>query len=68
MGRFGQSDPCSNLNHRRTDAPVSHCPECGNVVNERIPARHCNDTDHAAARRDRATFCVNCGTQLIFER
>ena len=25
--------PCSNLNHRRTDAPVRFCPSCGETVN-----------------------------------
>jgi hypothetical protein len=68
MGRFGQSDACSNLNHRRADAPVSHCPQCGSVVNERIPAKQCSETHHAAARRERAAFCVDCGTRLIFDR
>jgi hypothetical protein len=68
MGRFGQSAPCNNLNHRRTDPPVGHCPQCGGVVNADIPAQQCSETHHAAARRDRGTFCVDCGTQLIFDR
>jgi hypothetical protein len=68
MGRFGVPNPCSNLNHRRASAPVGHCPQCGDVVNARIRAQPCNETQHAAARRDRAAFCVHCGTQLIFSR
>jgi hypothetical protein len=68
MGQFGRSEPCGNLNHRRNNAPVAHCPQCGSVVNERIPAKRCNETVHAAARRERAAFCVDCGTQLMFDR
>lgn len=68
MEPFGQSDPCTNLNHRRADAPVGHCPQCGSVVNARIPAQQCSESHHAAARRERAVFCVDCGKQLIFNR
>jgi hypothetical protein len=68
MGRFEQSNPCDNLNHRRANPPIAHCPQCGRVVNERMPTGRCNESDHAAARRSRAAFCVECGTQLIFER
>jgi hypothetical protein len=68
MGRFGQSNPCDNLNHRRANAAVGHCPQCGSVVNERLSARQCSETQHAAARRSRTAFCVDCGRQLIFER
>lgn len=57
--------PCENMNHRRPDAPVSHCPQCGNVVNARIAAQHCSESKHAAARRRQSTFCVDCGTQLV---
>jgi ssDNA-binding Zn-finger/Zn-ribbon topoisomerase 1 len=68
MGRFGQAELCTNLNHRRKDAPVGHCPQCGSVVNDRLPTQQCSESHHAAARRDRGTFCVDCGTQLIFDR
>ncbi len=68
MGRFRVPNPCENLNHQRAVAPVGHCPQCGSVVNERIPAQQCSEAHHAAARRDRAVFCVDCGTQLIFNR
>ena len=68
MGRFGRSDLCDNQNHRRSNAPVSHCPQCGSVVNERIPPKQCSEANHAAGRRDRAAFCIDCGTQLIFDR
>ncbi len=59
---------CENMNHRRRDAPVSHCSECGGVVNARVPVTHCADTAHAVARRQGRTFCVHCGTRLIATR
>jgi len=30
---MGSRTACENMNHPRRDAPVSHCPECGGVVN-----------------------------------
>jgi hypothetical protein len=59
---------CENMNHRRRDAPVSHCSECGGVVNAGWPATHCDGSRHAVARRQGRTFCVDCGTRLITAR
>jgi hypothetical protein len=56
---------CENMNHRRRDAPVGHCPECGGVVNAAHSRQGCDDGKHAAARRRQARYCVDCGTQLI---
>jgi hypothetical protein len=56
------------MNHRRANAPVGHCPQCGGVVNSHIQARMCSESHHAAARRNRNMFCVDCGTQLILSR
>jgi hypothetical protein len=67
-GRFTKADPCENMNHRRADAPVGHCPQCGGVVNASIRAPSCSESEHAAARRRQAAFCVNCGAQLIAGR
>jgi hypothetical protein len=53
------------MNHRRADAPVAHCPQCGAVVNEALRGGSCNETRHAAARRRQLEYCVDCGTQLI---
>jgi hypothetical protein len=58
-------DPCDNMNHRRRDAPVSHCPECGRVVNDQIARGRCEESKHAAARRRQSKFCVDCGTRLM---
>jgi len=68
MQRFGTTKQCDNMNHRRADAPVGHCPQCGDVVNARIRAQPCTEAQHAAARRQRSVFCVDCGARLIFSR
>jgi len=59
---------CENMNHRRRDAPVSHCSECGGVVNAGLVATHCDGSRHAVARRQGRTFCVDCGMRLITAR
>ena len=56
---------CENMNHRRRDAPVAHCPECGGVVNAHLAPTECDDAKHAVKRRQGRTFCVDCGTRLI---
>ncbi len=66
--RAGKSSqpPCENLNHRRPNAPVRHCPQCGGVVNERMHGGgSCDDAQHLAARRTFAAYCIRCGKQLI---
>ena len=62
---LGRAIACENLNHIRANAPISHCPECGQVVNSSIAARPCDDAKHARARRQQSAFCIDCGTQLI---
>ena len=56
---------CGNMNHRRRNAPVRCCPQCGEVVNQEIPAARCSEERHAKQKRTRNTFCVDCGEQLI---
>ena len=51
--------PCPNFNHRETNAPVRFCPNCGKVVNARIPAKRCREQSHAEARVDRSKYCVD---------
>lgn len=67
-GRMRQPNLCDNMNHRRRDAPVGHCPQCGGVVNESVRAESCSEIQHASARRTHTAYCVHCGTQLIFSR
>jgi len=59
---------CDNMNHRRADSPVSHCPQCGQIVNARVPRRNCDEQHHAEARRRQCAYCVDCGKQLIVLR
>jgi predicted RNA-binding Zn-ribbon protein involved in translation (DUF1610 family) len=61
----GRAIACENLNHIRANAPVSHCPECGQVVNRGITSPACDEPKHARARRQQSAFCIDCGTQLI---
>ncbi len=56
---------CENMNHRRANSPVGHCPQCGRVVNAQVTRPRCSEAEHAAARRRRSEFCVDCGAQLI---
>lgn len=65
MSYVGRPSPCDNMNHRRADAPVPYCPECGEVVNSALPAHECTPGDHAMARRRGSRFCVGCGAELI---
>lgn len=59
---------CPNLNHRRSDAPVGYCPQCGSHVNAAIRAAICTEAQHAASRRAQSVFCVHCGQRLIAAR
>jgi len=68
MGQFRGPSSCDNMNHRRANPPVGHCPQCGGVVNARIRAQPCSETQHAAARRRQTAFCVGCGARLIVSR
>ncbi|HDZ01885.1 MAG TPA: hypothetical protein ENH52_10560 [Nitrospirae bacterium] len=60
-----QKERCPNLNHSRSNAPVRHCPACGDVVNENIAPEKCSKEKHAKSRLDRNRFCVDCDEQLI---
>ncbi len=62
--RARDTTPCDNLNHRRSDAPVGHCPQCGRVVNSRFHVATCSEDRHATARRQGSVYCVNCGLRL----
>jgi predicted RNA-binding Zn-ribbon protein involved in translation (DUF1610 family) len=53
------------MNHRRSDAPVRFCPECGEVVNAKVGIKRCREEEHAKRRREQSRFCVDCGEQLI---
>jgi hypothetical protein len=58
------SADCSNLNHRRSAAPVRACPQCGGIVNARIAATRCSPEAHVAKRKKGDAFCFNCAAPL----
>lgn len=68
MAVLNRARACENMNHRRRDAPVGHCPACGGVVNAQLVVAVCSESKHASARRRQSTFCVDCGGQLVFRR
>jgi hypothetical protein len=68
MALSRRAEPCENMNHRRRDAPVSHCPQCGGLVNGQIAAGPCSESKHSAARRRQSMFCVDCGARLVVSR
>jgi len=59
---------CPNMNHRRPNPPVRFCSQCGEVVQGDLPLKRCSEKEHARRRRDRETFCVQCGERLVEER
>jgi hypothetical protein len=65
MRAGNRPEPCVNLNHRRRDAPVRHCSQCGGVVNEGIATIPCDELKHGKARRRQCAFCNDCGTRLM---
>jgi rRNA maturation protein Nop10 len=60
-----QATSCPNFNHRRANAPVRFCPNCGDVVNEAVPTRKCSEEKHSKKRREQSKYCIDCGEQLI---
>jgi hypothetical protein len=54
---------CGNMNHGRTNAPVRFCPMCGGKINMKITTR-CDANKHASQRKDRLSFCCDCGEKL----
>lgn len=60
-----QANRCNNLNHGRSNAPVRHCPTCGEVVNDAVKKETCSEEKHAIQRRQRSTYCVDCGLRLV---
>ena len=55
---------CPNDNHGRAVVTVRCCPNCGGIVNAKVPIRSCPKEEHALARRRQHTFCMNCGERL----
>lgn len=43
---------------------VRNCSMCGEVVNKSFQKKRCTDQEHAAKRKERNFFCVDCGQSL----
>ncbi len=63
-----QRERCPNDNHGRSVVTVRFCPNCGEIVNGKIPARTCSELEHAKRRRAQNTYCLDCGERLARER
>jgi len=59
-----QSARCPNDNHGRMVVRVRWCPNCGEVLNASILPKTCREEAHAKLRRERNTFCMDCGGRL----
>lgn len=57
-------DRCTNMNHGRNNAPVKHCPSCGDTVNAKAQASRCDSARHAEHLKNRHNYCVDCGKKL----
>jgi ribosomal protein S27AE len=60
---MSQKVRCTNMNHGRSQSAVKFCPTCGEVVNAKVQDR-CDETFHAAQRKNRNNFCYRCGKKL----
>ena len=60
-----KSPTCPNVNHRRANAPVWHCPNCGGAGNGEGPTKNFHKDNHAKQRRQRNTFRLDCGKRFI---
>lgn len=54
---------CKNMNHGRSNVTIRHCPNCGEVVSKTANGR-CDETLHAARRKERNLYCCDCGKKL----
>ena len=66
MRQSSRATACDNLNHRRAQPSIRHCPTCGDAVNADVRVRQCSESEHAAERRHGSPFCADCGAQLTF--
>lgn len=60
--KYGRN-PCRNLNHGRAGVTINYCPDCGMKFEGRS-ASTCNSKKHGEFRKQRFTFCLDCGLKL----
>lgn len=61
--RIMSAQKCGNMNHSRSNAPVRHCPNCGDFVNKNA-SKACDESVHADRRKQGNNFCCDCGKRL----
>ncbi len=59
---------CPNDNHGRAIVTVRFCPQCGEIVNGKIPIGTCSEEQHANQRRAGSAYCMDCGRGLFQAR
>jgi len=55
---------CRSSCHVSSEPAVRYCPNCGELVNEKIPFKQCTEQSHARMRMDVGQFCRDCGEKL----
>ncbi len=65
---MAQRELCPNDNHGRTIVTVRYCPNCGEIVNGKIPIGTCSEEQHAKRRRTQSAYCTGCGRGLFQAR
>ncbi len=53
---------CSNLNHRRSAAPVRFCPQCGEMVNRGVAINRCRECPTRTSDRTRTSSAPTAAT------
>ncbi len=55
---------CLNFCHVDSEPSFRYCPNCGELVNEKILIKQCGEELHARKRMDVGRFCKDCGEKL----
>ncbi len=59
-----KNEHCSNMNHSKMNVMVRNCSMCGEIVNKLIPKKVCQETEHSKRRKERNSYCTDCGKSL----
>lgn len=54
---------CPNMNHGRMNPPINCCPSCGEKFKS-TAIRACDEAKHKERRKQRDSFCCDCGKSL----
>lgn len=62
MSKIVRFNDCKNLNHGKSNVVIGFCPQCGTRFNGRRGS--CDSAAHARYRKQRFSFCLDCGNSL----